>query len=72
MSNVKITRADLDRYEDDYVILIAEDESTGELHKALLSHGLKKSSKITISIEFDENATKNAESRVDWLLKSSK
>jgi len=42
MSNVKITRADLDIYEDDYVILIAEDESTEELHKALLSPGLKK------------------------------
>lgn len=66
MSNVKITRADLDIYEDDHVTLITEDESTEELHKALLSPGLKKSSKITISIEFDENATKNAENRVDW------
>jgi hypothetical protein len=72
MSNVKITRADLDRYEDDYAILIAEDGSTEELHKALLPSGLKPGSKITISVEFDENATKDAESRVDWLLKELK
>ena len=72
MSNVKITRVDLDRYEDDYAILIAEDGSTEELHEALLPPGLKPGSKITISVEFDENATKNAESRVDWLLKELK
>lgn len=72
MSKVKITRADLDRYEDDYAILIAEDGSTEELHKVLLPLGLKPGSKITISVEFDENATKDAESSVDWLLKELK
>jgi phosphoserine aminotransferase len=72
MPNIKITRADLDRYEDNYAVLIVEDGATEEVHKALLPAGLKPGSKLIISVEFDENATKDAESKVDWLLKELK
>jgi phosphoserine aminotransferase len=72
MAKIKITHADLDRYEDDYAVLIVQDGAMEELHKALLPAGLKPGSKLIISVEFDENATKEAENKVDWLLKELK
>ena len=65
--------ADIDRFEEDKVVLlIEEDEKKVVFPKNLLDENLKEGDYLSIDIKYDEVATKKAVAEIEDLLKSLK
>ena len=62
----------IDRFEEDKVVLLVEDEQKVVFPKNLLDENLKEGDYLSIDIKYDEVATKKAVAEIEDLLKSLK